>query len=283
MRKTRQKQVVIGLIQMEADTKLDSNLEQAVRKIKSAAAQGSQIISLQELFCTPYFPQEKSHRYFDWAESIPGPTTRLLSRLARQLKVVIIAPIFERHSSSRYYNTAVLMDADGTIIGTYRKAHLPNDPCYYEQFYFKRGNSGFKSYQTKYGRIGVLICWDQWFPEAARSAALSGAQILFYPSAIGWLASEEKSVRLKEKAAWETIQRAHAIANGIYVAAINRVGREGKLTFWGSSFVADPFGKVLVQGSVSGEEVLIASCDLMEIDRVRRAWPFIQERRVDAY
>lgn len=277
------KRVTIGLIQMKAAPAPELNLKRAIEKVRKAAQQGAQIISLQELFKTRYFPQARNVSYLQWAEPVPGPTTEAFSRLARELNVVIVLPVFERGIRKIYYNTAVMIDTDGRIAGQYRKMHLPNDPCFYEKHFFSAGNLGFKSCETKYGRIGVLICWDQWFPEAARAVALSGAQILFYPTAIGWHARERRSLRKNELNAWQIIQRAHAIANGMYVAAANRVGREGALTFWGNSFIAGPFGEVLAQASQNQEEILIAACDLSKIDSVRRDWPFLKERRFDAY
>ncbi len=275
--------VTIGLIQMKVTSSPEANLEKAVQKVREAAKKGAQIILLQELFRTRYFPQTKNIRYFKWAEYIPGPTTQAFSQLARKLKVAVIVPVFEKHSAKVCYNTAVVINADGELVGKYRKMHLPNDPCFYEQFYFSKGNLGFRSFKTKFGRIGVLICWDQWFPEAARLAALSGAQILFYPSSIGYFSDQPKKIRIEERNAWETIQRSHAIANGIYVAVVNRVGHEGQLTFWGNSFVAGPFGEMIAQASGSREEILIAECDLSKIERIRKVWPFLKERRIDAY
>ena len=277
------KKAVIGLIQMKVYRDPAFNLNRAIKKIREAAKKGAKIIALQELFRTYYFPQTKNKRYFSFSESVPGPMTKILSRLARKLKVILIVPLFEKRSAKLYYNTAVIINTDGKIIGKYRKTHLPNDPCFYEKFYFAPGNLGVKSVQTKFAKIGVLVCWDQWFPEAARLTALSGAQILFYPSAIGWHSREPNPTRIEEKNAWEMIQRAHAITNGIYVAAINRTGREKQLTFWGSSFVAGPFGEKIAQASERREEVLIAECDLSKISRIRKLWPFLKERRVDTY
>ena len=275
--------VRVGLIQMKVTLSPEANLTRAVQKICEAARKGAQIISLPELFKTHYFPQAKNSRHFNLAESVPGPTTNALSQLAHKLKVVIVVPVFEKYSAKVYYNTAVVINADGKMVGKYRKMHLPNDPYFYEKFYFRNGDLGFKSFKTKFGKVGVLICWDQWFPEAARLIALSGAQILFYPTAIGCPSATPKQVQLKEKNAWEMIQRSHAIANGIYVAAINRVGREKQLTFWGNSFVAGPFGETIAQASRNEEEVLIAKCDLIKINQVRNVWPFLKARRVDAY
>ncbi len=275
--------VTIGLIQMKAASSPEANLEKAVQKVREAAGKGAQIISLQELFRTHYFPQIKTTRHFELAEAIPGPTTKIFSQLARKLKTALIIPIFEKHSEKVYYNTAVVINTGGELVGKYRKMHLPNDPCFYEKFYFKKGNLKFESFKTKFGKIGILICWDQWFPEAARLVALSGAKILFYPTAIGWSSKEPKKTRTKEKNAWEIIQRSHAIANGVYVAAVNRVGRENQLTFWGNSFVAGPFGEVVARASGNQEKVLIAECDLSRINQVRKVWPFLKERRTDVY
>ena len=277
------KQVTIGLIQMKAARAPELNLRKAVAKVREAAQKGAQIISLQELFKTHYFPQTRNTSHFQFSEPIPGPTTKVFSRLAQELNAVIIAPIFECWRRESYYNTAVIIDTDGRVVGKYRKMHLPNDPCFYEKYYFKAGDLEFKSYKTKYGKIGVLICWDQWFPEAARAVAMSGAQILFYPTAIGWHSKEIKSLRQDELNAWQIIQRAHAIANGIYVAAVNRIGCEGALTFWGNSFVAGPFGEIVAQASGSQEEILMADCDLSKINRVRGDWPFLKERRLGVY
>lgn len=277
------KKITIGLIQMRSALSPEANLAKAQEQVFRAAKRGAQIICLQELFRSPYFPQSKDKRHFRLAEIIPGPTTDVLSALAKQSKIVIIVPIFERTTDETYYNSVVIIDANGEILGTYRKMHLPNDPCYYEPFYFSPGDSGFKIFDTKYARIGVLICWDQWFPEAARQLALSGAEILFYPSAIGWISGESKRMRFEERSAWEMIQRSHAIANGVYVASTNRVGREGKLTFWGGSFVSGPFGEIIDRAGSTREEILIAECDFSKIKKVRKVWPFLKSLRPEAY
>ncbi len=219
---------------------------------------------------------------FSLAETIPGPTTHVLCELASKLEIVIIAPLFEKRTEGIYHNTAVVIDADGTIVGKYRKMHIPDDPCFYEKFYFTPGDSGFQSFQTRYGRIGVLICWDQWFPEAARLTALSGAQFIFYPTAIGFQAFDANEVA-KQVSAWETVQRGHAIANGVFLASANRVGTENALTFWGRSFICNPFGEIMAQAGPSAEEILIVSCDLKEIETTRQNWPFLRDRRIDAY
>src|SRR5262252_7161348 len=243
-----------------------ANLATALPRIRTAAKKGAQIICLQELFRSRYFCQSEDHRNFRLAETIPGPSTEALGKLAKDNKLVIVAPLFEKRSAGIYHNTAVIIDTDGSIAGKYRKMHIPDDPLYYEKFYFTPGDLGFQTHQTKYGRVGTLICWDQWFPEAARLTALSGAQFLFYPTAIGWLPNEAKEMNEAQHSAWETIQRAHAIANGVYVVVVNRVGREGQLKFWGQSFVADPFGRIIAKAAADKEEVLVVDCDLNRID-----------------
>jgi N-carbamoylputrescine amidase len=268
---------------MSAGDDPKANLVKAVKVIGAAAKKRAQIICLQELFRSRYFPQSEDANKFSLAEPIPGPTTETLSRLARGKGVVIIASIFEKRSAGIYHNTAVVIDADGSILGKYRKMHIPDDPCYYEKFYFTPGDLGFPSFQTRYAKIGVLICWDQWFPEAARLISLAGADILFYPTAIGWLSSEPRNVAKAQRSAWELVQRGHAVANGVYVAVVNRVGHEGKLKFWGSSFVADPFGEIVAKAEMDEEEILVAQCDLRKIDETRQSWPFLRDRRIDAY
>jgi len=258
----------------------------AVQGIREAVARGAQIVCLQELFRSQYFCQVEDHRFFDLAEPIPGPSTETLTALARELGVVIVASLFEKRAEGLYHNTAAIIDADGRYLGKYRKMHIPDDPQYYEKFYFTPGDLGFRSWDTRFGRIGVLVCWDQWYPEAARLTALSGAQILFYPTAIGWLPPEKAEHGAQQQAAWETIQRSHAIANGVYVCAVNRVGHEGDpgggIEFWGGSFVADPGGRTVVKGG-TGEEVLTATVDLGKVDVSRTHWPFLRDRRIDAY
>jgi len=265
----------------------NENLAKAEWRIREAAGRGAQIICLQELFRSQYFCREEDARLFDLAEPIPGPTTNVLSLLARELNVVIVASIFERRAAGLYHNTAAVIDADGSLLGLYRKMHIPDDPLYFEKFYFTPGDLGFKNFDTRYGRIAALVCWDQWYPEAARVAALGGADVLFYPTAIGWHPAEKAEFGAAQHDAWRTIQRSHAIANGIYVAAVNRVGFEGPpdrgLEFWGASFVADPFGQVLAEASHDREETLIVECDRRRIDEVRRNWPFLRDRRIDAY
>ena len=282
-KRTKSNSVRIGLIQMSCDLKPEANLKKAIIRIGEAAQKGAQIICLQELFRSQYFCQSEDIELFKLAETIPGPSTDALSKVARQKKVVLVVSIFEKRVAGVYHNTAVVIDANGKIAGKYRKMHIPDDPLYYEKFYFTPGDLGFKTHNTAYGKVGALVCWDQWFPEAARLTALSGAQVLFYPTAIGWLPNEKKEVNEAQHSAWETIQRAHAIANGVYVAVVNRVAREGKLNFWGQSFVADPFGRIIARASADQEEVLITDCDLDKIDETRQNWPFLRDRRIDAY
>jgi len=254
--------------------------------VREARAKGAELVCLQELFRSQYFCQTEDHSHFTLAEPVPGPSTEALSKLAAELGVVIVASLFERRAEGLYHNTAAIIDADGTYLGKYRKMHIPDDPQYYEKFYFTPGDLGFLAWDTKVGRIGVLVCWDQWYPEAARLTALAGAQILFYPTAIGWLPAEKVEHGAQQQAAWETIQRSHAIANGVYVCAVNRVGHEGApnggIEFWGGSFVADPGGRILAKAG-EGEEVLIAACDLAKVDISRTHWPFLRDRRIDAY
>ena len=273
----------VGLIQMSCEQKPAANLKKAITRIGDAAKQGAQIVCLQELFCSQYFCQTEDIELFKLAESIPGPTTEALSKTARQKKVVIIASLFEKRAAGVYHNTAVIIDASGKIVGKYRKMHIPDDPLYYEKFYFTPGDLGFQTHDTAYGKVGALVCWDQWFPEAARLTALSGAQFIFYPTAIGWLPDEKPEMNEAQHSAWETIQRAHAIANGLYVVVVNRVGHEGKLTFWGQSFVADPFGRIIARAPAAKEEVLVVECDLGKIEETRQNWPFLRDRRIDAY
>jgi N-carbamoylputrescine amidase len=272
----------IGLVQMSCGPDPEQNLKKAIRQICAAAAKGARVVCLQELFHTEYFCRTKNANNFGLAESIPGPGTHALQKAAKASKVVLIAPLFEKLPGGVYHNTAVVIDADGKLLGRYRKMHIPDDPGFYEKFYFKPGNLGFRCFRTRYGKLGVLICWDQWFPEAARAAALRGAELLFYPTAIGW--KEERPQETREyREAWETIQRSHAIANGVFVAAVNRVGKEGRLRFWGSSFVADPFGNIIRKASNRREEILVADCDLSMIKKTRREWPFFRDRRTDVY
>ncbi|MGH7811010.1 MAG: carbon-nitrogen hydrolase [Candidatus Binatia bacterium] len=275
--------VRVGLIQMSCGKNPSANLAKASDRIEIAARKGAQVVCLQELFRSRYFCQREDSRNFELAETIPGPSSRALSELARKKQLVIVASLFEKRAAGIYHNTAVVIDADGTIAGKYRKMHSPDDPLYYEKFYFTPGDLGFPSFQTRYGRIAVLVCWDQWFPEGARLAALTGAQILFYPTAIGWIPNEPRSVARTQHNAWELIQRSHAVANGVYVASVNRVGREGKIKFWGKSFVAGPFGEIVARAGGDREEILIAQCDLSKIEETRQSWPFLRDRRIDAY
>lgn len=280
--KTRE-QVKVGLVQMSCGENPAANLTKAIERVKAAAKRGAQIVCLQELFRSRYFCQSEDHRNFELAESIPGPSTEALGELAREKEIVIVASLFERRSAGIYHNTAVVIDADGSLAGKYRKMHIPDDPLYYEKFYFTPGDLGFPSFQTRYAKIAVLVCWDQWFPEGARAATLSGAQILFYPTAIGWIPGEPRAVAQNQRNAWEIIQRSHAVANGVYVASVNRVGREGKIKFWGHSFVAGPFGELVAHAGGEREEVLIAKCELKKIEETRQSWPFLRDRRIDAY
>jgi N-carbamoylputrescine amidase len=282
-----EKSFTLGLIQMRCEPDPGANLEKAVERIRQASQKGADIICLPELFRSQYFCQRCDPALFDLAESIPGPSTDRLSQVAKTLGKVIVASLFERRSAGLYHNTAVVLDADGSLLGFYRKMHIPDDPLYYEKYYFTPGDLGFKTFATRFGRIGVLVCWDQWFPEAARLTALEGAQLLVYPTAIGWHPREKAEFGTAQHQAWETIQRSHAIANGVYVAAINRVGHEGSvdagLDFWGASFVSDPFGTLLSKGSHDREEVIVASCDPAKMEDIRRNWPFLRDRRIDAY
>lgn len=275
--------VRVGLVQMSASDDLDANLKQATERIKTAARQGAQIVCLQELFRSRYFCQSEDHAKFKLAETIPGPSTEALSLVAQRNKIVIVASLFEKRAAGVYHNTAVVIDADGSIAGKYRKMHIPDDPLYYEKFYFTPGDLGFPSFQTRYARIAVLVCWDQWFPEGARLAALSGAQMLFYPTAIGWIPGEPRAVALNQRSGWELIQRSHAVANGVFVASVNRVGSEGKIRFWGNSFVAGPFGEIVARAKSDKNEIVIADCDLAKIEETRQSWPFLRDRRIDAY
>jgi N-carbamoylputrescine amidase len=277
----------VGLVQMSCALDPNENFAKALWKIRETAGQGAQIICLQELFRSQYFCREENHALFALAESIPGPSTDALGELARELHVVIVASLFERRAAGLYHNTAAVIGTDGNIVGIYRKMHIPDDPLYFEKFYFTPGDLGFLNFDTDFGRIGVLVCWDQWYPEGARLSSLSGANILFYPTAIGWHPSEKEQYGAAQLDAWRTIQRAHAIANGIYVAAVNRVGFEGPaehgLEFWGSSFVADPFGQIIDEASSNREETLIVECDPRRMEEVRQNWPFLRDRRIDAY
>jgi N-carbamoylputrescine amidase len=277
----------VGLVQMSCAVDPNENLEKAMWRIREAAGRGAEIVCLPELFRSQYFCREENAALFALAEPIPGPSTETLGRLARELGIIVIASLFERRAAGLYHNTAVVIGTEGEISGLYRKMHIPDDPLYFEKFYFTPGDLGFLSFDTRFGRLGVLVCWDQWYPEAARLTSIGGANILFYPTAIGWHPSEKAEYGAAQLDAWRTIQRAHAIANGIYVAAVNRVGFEGPpdrgLEFWGSSFLADPFGQLITEASTNAEEILIAECDPHRMEDVRRNWPFLRDRRVDAY
>jgi N-carbamoylputrescine amidase len=275
--------VVVALVQMTGDTSKARNVDKALRRIGEAATAGANIVCLQELFAGQYPCQSEDHTRFEEAEPIPGPTSEALAEAARQHAVVVVGSLFERRAPGLYHNTAVVFDADGSTAGMYRKMHIPDDPLYYEKFYFTPGDLGFSAFDTKFGRVGVCVCWDQWYPEAARLTALAGAQIIFYPTAIGWLPDERDAYGDSQHSAWETMMRSHAIANGVFVAAPNRTGNEGKLEFWGASFVSDPNGNVLARAAHDKEETLLVECDLDKIDVVRTHWPFLRDRRIDAY
>ena len=281
MDKTNESTISVGLIQMACSPDASRNLEKAMDSIRAASKQGAQIICLPELFLTQYFCQTEDPENFSLAEPLPGPTSTTLSNLAKELQVVLVVPLFEKRTQGIYHNTAIVIDADGSIAGTYRKMHIPDDPCFFEKFYFTPGDTGFKSFSTRYGKVGVLICWDQWFPEAARLTALSGAQFLFYPTAIGYQ-DEDAKVSEQQISAWETIQKSHAISNGVFLGSVNRVGRENALTFWGRSFICNPFGQVIGQAE-NESQIVIAQCPLSEIETTRQNWPFLRDRRVDAY
>jgi N-carbamoylputrescine amidase len=277
----------VGLLQLRVGADPAANIDAAIARIREGAARGAEIVCLPELFRTPYFCQREDPALFDLAEPIPGPTTDVLARIARELRIVIVASLFERRAAGVYHNTAVVLDADGAVRGRYRKMHIPDDPLYYEKFYFTPGDLGFAAFDTAVGKVGTLVCWDQWYPEAARLTALAGADVLFYPTAIGWHPSEKAEHGEAQVTAWQIMQRAHAIANGVYVAAVNRVGHEGPadggLEFWGASFVCDPFGVVLAEASRTDEAVLVIECDRAHQEEVRRNWPFLRDRRIDAY
>ena len=277
----------VGLIQMSCSVDPRENFAKAEARIQEAAKRGAQIICLQELFRSQYFCREENADLFELAEAIPGPSTEALSKLALSLSVVIIGSLFERRAAGIYHNTAVAIDAGGALLGKYRKMHIPDDPLYYEKFYFTPGDLGFPNFDTRFARIGVLVCWDQWYPEGARLSSLGGANILFYPTAIGWHPSEKREFGAAQLDAWRTIQRSHAIANGVFVASVNRVGFEGSpesgLEFWGHSFVCDPFGQILAEASADKEEILLVECDPKRVEEVRRNWPFLRDRRIDAY
>lgn len=284
----------VGLVQMSASPDPDENLERAIRHVHRAKELGAGLVALPELFRSQYFCQREDHSLFDLAEPVPGPTVDRLSKVARELSVAILAPVFERRAAGVYHNTVAVLENDGRLAGIYRKMHIPDDPLYFEKFYFTPGDLGFRSFQLHAGTVGVMICWDQWYPEAARITSLTGADLLVYPTAIGWHPGEKQEFGEAQRDAWKTVQRAHAIANGVYVAVPNRVGLEHGdvrgdrvegpgIEFWGSSFVADPFGRVLVEASTDQEEVRVAEVDPHTVERTRRHWPFLRDRRLDAY
>jgi N-carbamoylputrescine amidase len=280
----------VGLVQMKCTTNKEENLTRATEKIREAAKRGAQVISLHELFAGEYFCRTEDAALFDLAEPVPGPTTERLAKVAKELKVAFVVSVFERRAAGVYHNTCAVLDADGSYLGKYRKMHIPDDPLYYEKFYFTPGDLGFVNFDTKYARVGVQICWDQWYPEGSRLTAMKGAQVIFYPTSIGWHPHEKGEAGAAQLDSWKTIQRAHAVANGIYVAVVNRVGYEGKpekgdagLEFWGNSFVADPSGQVMAEAAQDKEEILVVECDPGKSEDTRRNWPFFRDRRIDAF
>lgn len=275
--------VNVAVVQMRCTQEKAPNIEQAVQHIAQAAQQGAHVVCLQELFASWYPCQSEDHANFELAESIPGPTSAALCEAAAQHKVVVVGSLFERRAPGVYHNTAIVIDADGQMLGMYRKMHIPDDPHFYEKFYFTPGDLGFRSFKTRYGSIGVCVCWDQWFPEAARLTALSGAQILFYPTAIGWQSDDKQTQGKTQIEAWQTMMRSHAIANGVFVAAPNRIGVEDSIEFWGHSFIVDPYGSFLVEGTADETQILQAACDMSLVDTARTHWPFLRDRRIDAY
>ena len=279
----------VGLVQMRMSADLDENVRRAAAKVEEAAAAGAEVVCLPELYRSPYFCQREDAALFDLAEPVPGPSTVAMAAAARRAKVAVVVPLFEKRAPGLYHNTAVIIDEHGETLGLYRKMHIPDDPAFYEKFYFTPGDLGFRSFELNAGRIGTLICWDQWYPEGARLTALSGAAVLFYPTAIGWHPPEKAQYGVSQRDAWKTVQRGHAIANGVYVAAVNRVGHEpglpgqAGLEFWGTSFLCDPFGVVIAEASIDKEEILVGEINLGRIEEVRRNWPFLRDRRIDAY
>ena len=279
----------VGLVQMAMSADPHENLDRAAARVEEAAAKGAQVVCLPELYRTPYFCQREDAALFDLAEPVPGPSSERFAAVARRAGVAVVVPIFERRAPGLYHNSAVILDADGSTAGLYRKMHIPDDPAFYEKYYFTPGDLGFKAFDTRFGRVGTLICWDQWYPEGARLTALQGAAVLFYPTAIGWHPAEKAQHGAAQRDAWRTVQRGHAIANGCYVAAVNRVGHEpgppgqAGLEFWGTTFLCDPFGVVVAEASTDREEILVAEVDLGRIEEVRRNWPFLRDRRIDAY
>ncbi|MBU1096648.1 MAG: acyltransferase [Ignavibacteriae bacterium HGW-Ignavibacteriae-2] len=289
MAETNKNKFIIGLLQLAYSANIGENTKKTLSWVKKAAKQGAQVICLPELYRTQYFCQKEDSKLFDLAETIPGPSTKVFQKAAKENNVSIVLPLFEKRAPGVYHNSAVIINADGNMLGTYRKMHIPDDPGFYEKYYFAPGDLGFKSFETKYGKIGTLICWDQWYPEAARLTALKGASVLFYPTAIGWHPAEKERYGAAQKDSWITIQRSHAIANGVYVASVNRTGFEKTvenqdgIIFWGSSFICDPQGVLIAQASEDKEEILMADVDLNHIETIRRNWPFLRDRRIDAY
>ena len=277
--------VKVGLVQMSCSGDARLNMEKAISGIRDAASKGANIVCLQELFTSLYFCDVEDYENFKLAEPIPGPSTDILSEVAKELGVVIIASLFEKRAQGLYHNTTAVLDADGTYLGKYRKMHIPDDPAYFEKFYFTPGDLGYKVFKTKFATIGVLICWDQWYPEAARLTALRGAEILFYPTAIGWATSQDAATNEEQYNAWQTIQRSHAVANGVHVVSVNRVGfeQDGAMKFWGGSFVSNPFGSLIVKATHDQEEVIVTELDLSKTDSYRTHWPFMRDRRIDSY
>lgn len=277
--------IQVGLVQTTCVADKQQNLDKAIEKIKEAAAKGAQIVCLQELFTSLYFCDVEDYDNFALAESIPGPSTDALSEVAKEHNVVVIASLFEKRAQGLYHNTTAVIDADGTYLGKYRKMHIPDDPAFYEKFYFTPGDLGYKVFKTKYATLGVLICWDQWYPEASRITALMGAEVLFYPTAIGWATSQDAETNVEQYNAWQTIQKSHAVANGVHVVSVNRVGYEqdGAMKFWGGSFVANPFGSVMYQASHEEEEIVVLEIDTDKSDAYRTHWPFLRDRRIDSY
>jgi N-carbamoylputrescine amidase len=276
-------EAIVAVVQATCCSDTDANVQAACAAIDQAAAHGAQLVCLQELFNTLYLCQEENHEQFQFAEPIPGPSTAALCHAAKKNRVVVVAGLFEKRAAGVYHNSAVVIERDGTVVGTYRKMHIPDDPHYYEKFYFAPGDLGFRAFDTSAGRIGVCICWDQWFPEAARLTALQGAQILVYPTAIGWLAEDKKDFGESQLSAWRTMMRSHAIANGVFVAAPNRVGVEDNIEFWGHSFICDPYGNLIANASADKGEMIMAPCEFTTIEKARTHWPFLRDRRIDAY
>jgi N-carbamoylputrescine amidase len=277
--------IKVGLVQMSCSADKAGNLRKAMEKVREAAAGGAQMVCLQELFSSLYFCDVENYENFSLAEAIPGPSTETLGQLAAELKLVIVASLFEKRAQGIYHNTTAVLDADGSYLGKYRKMHIPDDPAFYEKFYFTPGDLGYKIFKTKYATIGVLICWDQWYPEAARITALMGAEVLFYPTAIGWATNQDLATNTEQFNAWQTMQRSHAVANGVHVVSVNRVGfeQDGQMKFWGGSFVSNPFGTLLRQASHDLEETIVVELDLAATDRYRTHWPFMRDRRIDSY